>query len=259
MALQGSSSLGVLKSADVQNQPVRTWTWFCIYLPYDSEKKLLELSESQEPDPIFLPHRLLKGMSWEKVRSLWAQQAAQWALLGGSAVGPPGSLPPPPSSSVPPASSSWRHLQSPEMRTWKWRGRLWCLNVTAQASLRVSWGMKRTHPGTLLPQLWSAWMGERGRSTWEYYSSEHDLATVGSRMDSKPQPGFCLCGELSEQVIPPLSGMANAGMDVNNISLALFLTGRLLPGLHTHYHLICSGILGAELIFLCFFYTLDTG
>lgn len=29
---------------------------------------------------------------------------------------------------------------------------------------------------------------ERGReSTWEYYSSEHDSATLGSRMDSKPQ------------------------------------------------------------------------
>lgn len=78
-------------------------------------------------------------------------------------------------------------------------------------------------------------------------------------MDSKPQPGFCLCGELSEQVIPALSGMANAGMDVNNTSLALFLIGRLPPGLRTHYHLICSVILGAELIVLCFLYTLETG
>ena len=78
-------------------------------------------------------------------------------------------------------------------------------------------------------------------------------------MNSKPQPGFCLCGELSEQAISALSGMANAGMDINNTSSALFLTGRLPPGLHTHYHLICSGILGAELIVLCFLYTLDTG
>ena len=72
-------------------------------------------------------------------------------------------------------------------------------------------------------------------------------------MDTKHQPGFCLCGKLSKQVTPPLSGMANASMDVNNTSLALFLTGLLPPGLHTHYHLICSGIQGAELIILCFF------